>query len=154
MARTGIYGYRLGSNVTGVKIEGLTAVQRELVRLGNDAKNDMKPAHQKAAEIVAQEARPKAPIVTGQLQSTIRAFGRQRAGVVRVGTKTVPYAGPIIFGWPKRHIKANPFIYDAADARRAEVTAAYEERMSHLIRKHGLNVGAPLTLNTITSALG
>lgn len=143
MGGTGLFGYRLGNDKGPVQIEGLKEVQYELTRLGVDAKNDMKPAHKKAAEIVAAEASNKAPVRTGQLRSTIRAFGRQRAGVVRIGTKQIPYAGPIIFGWPARRIKPNPFIYDAADSRRAEIAMAYSDRMSELIRKHGLQVGAP-----------
>ena len=143
MAGTGLFGYRLGSNNQPVRIEGLAEVQKELRKLGDDAKNDMKPAHLKAAEIVAAASRPKAPVRTGRLQSTIRAFARQRAGIVRAGIKAVPYAGPIIFGWPERHIKPNPFIYEAADHRRAEIAAAYSERMAQIIVKHGLQVGAP-----------
>lgn len=143
MGGTGLFGYRLGNDKGPVQIEGLKEVQYELRRLGVDAKNDMKPAHKKAAEIVAAEAARKAPVRTGQLQSTIRAFGRQKAGVVRVGNKQIPYAGPIIFGWPARRIKPNPFIYDAADARRSEIATVYSERMGEIIRKHGLQLGAP-----------
>ena len=143
MGGTGIFGYRLGAENQPVRIDGLREVQRELRRLGGDARSDMKPAHKKAADLVAAETRPKAPVRTGQLQATIRSFARQNAGVVRAGIKAVPYAGPIIFGWPARHIKPNPFIYEAADRRRAQVAQAYAERMSEIIVKRGLQVGAP-----------
>lgn len=154
MGGTGVFGYRLGAENKPVQIEGLKEVQLELTRLGADAKNDMKPAHLKAAQIVANEAANRAPIRTGKLASTIRAFGRQRAGVVRVGTKQIPYAGPIVFGWPARRIKPNPFIYEAADKRRSEIAAAYSERMGEIIRKHGLQIGAPpMSVTSVTRSI-
>jgi hypothetical protein len=139
MAGSGRYGFRLGDRYGRIQVAGLKEVQYSLNALGKDAKNDMKPAHKAAAELVVYKARPAAPYRTGKLAESLRPFARQRAGIVRAGNKTnVPYAGPIIFGWPMRGIRANPFIYEAADSRRAEIVALYEKRMGELITKHRL----------------
>lgn len=143
MGGTGLFGYRLGSESQREQIVGLREVQMNLAKLGSDAKNDMKPAHKKAAEIVVAGARRFVPIQTGALRDSLRAIARQKAGVVRVGSASVPYAGPIHFGWPARRIRPNPFIYDALDERRSEVVRLYDERMREVIKKHGLGLGPP-----------
>lgn len=143
MAGTGLFGYRLGNGNGPVRVDGLLEVQRQLSKLGKDAKNEMKPAHLASAELVVMNARPMAPVLTGALQNSLRAFARQRSGIVRAGNTSVPYAGPIVFGWPARAIKANPFIYQAADARRGEIVALYEKRMEELIAKHWLSTTGP-----------
>ena len=138
MAGSGLYGFRLGDQHGRIQVAGLKEVQYSLTKLGKDARNDMKPAHMAAAELVVYKARPMAPYRTGQLADSLRAFARQRSGIVRAGSTAVPYAGPIVFGWPARGIKANPFIYEAADKRRAEIVAIYEKRINELITKHRL----------------
>ena len=35
---------------------------------------------------------------------------QQKAGVIRAGSKSVPYAGVINYGWPARRIKPRPFV--------------------------------------------
>lgn len=148
MGGAGLFGYRLGPSASRQQIVGLKEVQYNLAKLGSDAKNDMKPAHKKAAELVVAEAKPIAPMISGALKESLRPFARQRAGVIRAGSKSVPYAGPIIFGWPARAIKANPFIFDALDHRRADIIKAYEDRMEEVIAKHSLGIGPPHHLPT------
>jgi HK97 gp10 family phage protein len=139
MGGTGTFGYRLGKDQAGAQqIDGLKELQRDLKKLGDDAKNDMKPAHMKAAELVVMGAKRYVPYRTGRLLESLRPFARQKAGVVRAGSASVPYAGPIHFGWPARRIKPQPFIYDALDQRRAEVVNIYAERMGELINKYEL----------------
>lgn len=155
MGGTGVYGFRLGNDAGRIQVAGLKEVQYSLQKLGKDARNEMKPAHKAAAELVVYKARPMSPVRTGALRDTLRAFARQRAGVVRAGSVSAPYAGPIIFGWPARHIKANPFIYKAADQRRAEIVALYEHRMAELIRKNGLSASyaSPAASQALTGLL-
>ena len=92
---------------------------------------------------VAQAARRRAPVRTGTLRNSIRT-GKHRYGfVIRVGSKAkVPYAGPIHFGWPKRRIKPNPFLYDALDERRQELHASYANRVQDIIDKEMVKSGA------------
>jgi len=65
-----------------------------------------------------------------------------RGGVVRMGRKAVPYAGPVHFGWPNRPnaakgwrggpIRPNPFLYEAMDKRVGEVMAIYSKYLETL----------------------
>lgn len=142
MAGAGLFGYRLGPGEFGKEeIVGLRELQADLRKLGDDAKNDMKPAHKAAAEVVVAGSKKYVPYQTGALANSIRAIGLQRSGVVRAGSASVPYAGPIHFGWPARAIRPQPFIYEALDDRRADVLNIYEKRMGELIKKYDLQPG-------------
>ena len=55
----------------------------------------------------------------------------ETGGKVRAGMKAVPYAGPIHFGWGRRNITPQPFLYQAIDRRHAEVLDTY---LAHLER--------------------
>jgi HK97 gp10 family phage protein len=141
MATTGSYGYRLESGGK-LEIEGLKEVQRDLNKLSTASREDMKDTHRKAGEIVAVAAKSLAPVLTGRLSATIVSSPTQYQGRVRVGRgQSIPYAGPIHFGWPARRIKPQPFIYEALDGRRDEVLRTYETRMSQLITTYQLAPG-------------
>nr|WP_232781667.1 HK97 gp10 family phage protein [Bifidobacterium breve] len=95
---------------------------------------DLKDANRRAADIVAPAAKAKAPRRTGRLAASVRAGATQKAGVVRAGRKSVPYAGPINYGWPKRHIKATLFINKAAKATEPQWTEAYRAAVERIIQ--------------------
>lgn len=118
-----------------IKIEGLREVTRAMTRFDVGSKVAIKATHLEAAQVVAGEAKRLVPVRSGRLRDSIRGAGQQSGAVVRAGKSAVPYAGPIHFGWPKHNIEPNPFLYDAVDARRGEVLAAYEKNMDALIRK-------------------
>lgn len=141
MASSGTYGFRVEGQGR-LEIDGLREALRDIRRLGDDARDDMKDTHRKAGEIVAAVARGIAPVRTGRLASTIISAPTQRQGRVRVGRgQSIPYAGPIHFGWPARRIKPQPFIYDALDQRADEVRRVYETRIGELITRHNLAPG-------------
>jgi HK97 gp10 family phage protein len=147
MAGSGVYGYRVEGQGL-LQIEGLREVQRDLRRLGDSTKTEMKETHREAGEVVARVAKTLAPVRTGRLASTIISSPTQRQGRVRVGRgQSIPYAGPIHFGWPARRISPQPFIYDALDSRQDEVRRIYERRIGELIRKYDLAPGQRSTLN-------
>lgn len=151
MATTGLVGFRVRSDRPGVlKIEGLREVQRDLRKLSEATKKEMKATHQKAAEIVVGESKKYVPVRTGALANSIRAAATMRGGRVRVGSASVPYAGPIHFGWPARRIKPQPFIYEALDPRRNEIAQLYAERIGQLIDKYDLDSSG----GTVTKAGG
>jgi len=108
-----------------IRVEGIDKLRRALVKLDDAAKEDFKAAGKTAAEIVERQARTEVPVRSGNLKNTIRSSGQQRGGVVSAGRAKVPYAGPIHFGWGRRRIHPNPFLYRAADKRVDEVTEAY-----------------------------
>lgn len=140
MARTGTYGYRVGAGTQD--ITGLRETLRDIKELAKDTREDMKETHRIAGEIVAAAAKPLAPVRTGVLAATVVSAPTKYQGRVRIGRgASVPYAGPIHFGWPSRRIKPQPFIYEALDGRREEVKQAYEKRVNELIVRHNLAPG-------------
>jgi len=138
---SGTFGFRLEDRKGKEGIDGLREIQRDMRRLGDDTKNAMKPTHLKAAEIVAEGARRRAPVRSGALRKSIVGRAVQTGGRVRIGFGgggPSLYAGPIHFGWPVRRIKPQPFVYDELDTRRAEVAQLYAERITELIKIHKL----------------
>lgn len=146
MAGTGVYGFRLEGQGK-LEITGLRELQRDLKNLATESREQMKETHRKAGEIVAIKAQSLAPVLSGTLASTILSAPTQYQGRVRVGRgQSVPYAGPIHFGWPARRIHPQPFVYDALDERRSEVVELYVQRMNQLIERNNLGVGQRSTV--------
>lgn len=133
--RAGVIGDMGGQ----LEIEGLRAVQKAMKNFSDDSRNDMKETHRRAGQIVVDGAARLVPVRTGALLASLKSSPTQRQGRVRIGSAAVPYAGPIHFGWPARHIQPNPFIYEVLDGRRQEVYALYAERISQLIVKYDLD---------------
>ena len=121
-----------------ITVEGARELRKALRDL-DGATADLKAAHADSANIVAQRAMQIVPRRSGTLGSSIRSTGQAAAGVVRSGRASVPYAGPVHFGWPRRNISPQPFLYDALDERRGEVLDMYEERVASLIKKYDLD---------------
>lgn len=146
MAGTGVYGFRLGADEAPIRADilGLREVQRDLRKLGDDTKTELKDTHKAAAEIVVLGAKRLVPYRTGRLADSIRALATNTSGKVRAGSASVPYAGPIHFGWPARRIAPQPFIYDAMDARVDEIRGLYDQRIEELIRKYDLSSDQPI----------
>jgi len=121
-----------------ITVEGARELRKALRDL-DGATADLKAAHADSANIVAQRAMQIVPRRSGTLGSSIRSTGQAAAGVVRSGRASVPYAGVIHFGFPRRNISPQPFLYDALDERRGEVLDMYEERVASLIKKYDLD---------------
>ena len=135
----GTYGYRV-EGLSNVKIEGITKIQRQIRDFDAGAQDDLKVIHLENAKIVAAVAGRLVPYKTGKLAESVRAGALKNSGVVRAGfaKKDPLYAGPIHFGWPKRRITPNPFIYDAIDQRKQEVIDNYVKAIDNLTNKYGL----------------
>lgn len=79
-------------------------------KAGADMK-ELKDVNRQAANIALPAVRSLAPRgKTGRLASSVRAGATQKAGVIRAGRKSVPYAGVINYGWPARRIKPRLFV--------------------------------------------
>ena len=148
-----------------VSVRNQRKVERALRAIGKDAVAELKTAHLESAKIVERAARPKVPVRSGnlsqisgrpywpasrpeggRLKQTLRSGASARAGVVRIGKKLVPYAGPIHYGWATRPdpsknwrggpIAPNPFLYDAMDERRDEVEATFYRYLEDIRNRH------------------
>lgn len=118
----------MGQKDVTLRIEGINQLRRALEKLDDGAAEDFKQAAIVAGEIVAREAKRQAPSRTGALRDSIKPLKRRTAAVVKAGgTKRVPYAPIIHFGWGTRNIRANEFMYRAVDRRGDEALDAYLE---------------------------
>lgn len=122
----------------GIKVEGIFAFTRDSEEVVKELAAEERKIDLVAAEIVAREATRRAPVGDylsgdnhpGQLARSIRYGAGKGYGFVRISTA---YVKPIVFGWKKHGITPNPFPYDALDAKRTEVVALYEARVSQTI---------------------
>lgn len=142
---------------SGIRIYGGRELRRALRTAAGDL-DDLKTAHRKVAEIVAEAARIAAPKRSGKLASSIRSNAGQRYARVSVGNnrKTasgIAYAGPIHWGWPTgspklpeklRNIQGrewfiapNPFVVDAAQATEPVWSRVYLEAVDDIIDRIG-----------------
>lgn len=108
-----------------VRVEGLNKLLKALEQLDGEAKQHFKSVGKWAGEQVASEARGLVPVRSGLLQKSIKGSATGRGATVKAGSNAVPYAGPIHFGWFKRNIMPQPFLYQAADRRFDEVVEQY-----------------------------
>lgn len=138
MADDNLFRYAAGGTQASIQIEGMKELRRNLARLGDNAKDDLKATHLEAATLVERSARPYVPRRTGRLASSLRSTGTITGGRVKVGFKRIPYAGPIHFGWPQRGIAPRPFIYEALGRETKEIISLYDDRVDELIKKYDL----------------
>jgi hypothetical protein len=143
--------------VSGIRISGGRELRRALRKAEGDL-DDLKDAHLKVAQIVAEAAKAAAPVKTGKLAASIRPNAGQRYARVSVGnnrsTKTgIAYAGPIHWGWPTgspklpeklRQIRGrewfiapNPFVVDVAQRTEPVWTQTYLDALDDIVDKIG-----------------
>jgi hypothetical protein len=125
--------------VRGIEVKGARELGRALKKGHPELLKRLKTENKALAGLVADTARGEVPRRSGRLAASIRPGVTQKSGVVRAGTKAVPYAGPIHFGWFKRKapavggpIRPNPFLYRALDARRDEVYDRYLKAVNEI----------------------
>lgn len=118
----------------GYRVEGLNDLARTMRRAGEDL-TELKDAHAKAGGIVASYAESIAPRRSGKLAGSVRAARQVRRARIQAGRASVPYAGPIHWGWPARHIGAQPFMSDAAQATEPTWRPAYEAAVAKALEQ-------------------
>jgi hypothetical protein len=119
-------------NEPGVEVEGLNRFVSTWRRAGADMA-DFKDANQRAGTIVVSAANLRVPRRTGALASSIRSARQVKKAVVYYGKASVPYAGPIHWGWPSHHIRAQPFVTDAAQETEPIWTREYSNDLQKIV---------------------
>ena len=117
-----------------VRLDGGRQLRAGLANV-EDGIADLKAAHKEAAQIAATASAALAPVVTGRLQRTIRAAGTKTAGVIRAGTKRVPYAAPIHWGWARRNIRGSFYLSDGATSSEGRWIRVYENHLQQLVER-------------------
>lgn len=120
-----------------VRVDGLKELRSAIRRTkDDDLRKGLAQAHKDTADVVAKPASRAAPHRTGRLARTVKPSASVKGAIVRAGRgKSVPYAGPIHFGWPKRHIRARPFLFHTAGQKQDEYTAVFRDRITALVRR-------------------
>jgi hypothetical protein len=121
----------------GVRVEGLTQLTKNLQALGLDLE-DLKDAFGSIADQGARLASSFAPKRSGLLAATVRGNRAKNKAVVSAGRARVPYAGPINYGWPSRHIEASSFMQRADERMRPIALAALDKAINAKIQEKGL----------------
>jgi len=121
----------------GFHVTGLREVLKDLTALGVDVE-DMKDVFSSLAEEGASFGRGATKKKTGRLAGTARGNRAKGKAVVTWGRASVPYAGPINYGWPARNIKAQDFT-GATDAHmEPRALVSFEAGVQKAIRRRGL----------------
>lgn len=116
----------------GIVVRGGREFRSTLKAAGSDL-SSMKEAHGKVARIVENASKQAAPKRTRRMANTIRGAGTKTAAIIRAGFKSVPYPGPIHWGWPAHHIKAQPFMSDAAQRTEGVWLPVYIQELDHAL---------------------
>jgi hypothetical protein len=117
-----------------VKIEGLKELRTSLKAISKELPKELTKLNKAAAELVSPEAQSRAPVRSGRLRDAVKPGATQTGGFVKVSG--LPYVGPIVGGWPKHNIKANPFLWNALDAKTDEVVDKYQDGIADLIDRY------------------
>jgi hypothetical protein len=113
-----------------VAVEGDEEVAKALREMKRIARAAVKDAKLEGAREVARDASPRVPVLSGRLALSLNVSAQGDMGAVTAGGGSVTYAGPIHFGWPRKHIRPQPFLYEALDAKRQAVMDIFESRLA------------------------
>ena len=130
---------------TGIKVQGLNQALRALKAIGTPIA-EVQAASKEAADIVANMSRSLVPVKSGRLRTTIKSQRQARKALVKAGSKGVPYANPIHWGWfydrnnfVKKNILPNPFFSKALGLTRKQVYETYFMNINKLFNKYYKN---------------
>lgn len=121
-----------------VKVEGLTALVRDMQALGVEV-DDLKAAFGTIADRGAQLAASFAPRRTGKLAASIKPSKAKNKAIVRAGGARVPYAGAVNYGWPAHGIRASRFLQRTDEALAPDAVNEIDTALTKLITDLGLS---------------
>lgn len=121
----------------GTHVEGLRETVKALEAAGvevADLKEAMARVAAAGAEIVARHV----PVVSGKLRASVRGNKAKGKAEVLAGKASVPYAGAINYGWPRRNIRARDFLAQADAEIGTRAVAMFEDALNDVLTKKGL----------------
>lgn len=120
-----------------VSINGLNAVTRDLLAMGLEVE-DLKGAFSEIARFGAIVAARHAPRRTGRLAGDIRGNRARNKATITAGRSSLPYAGPINYGWAARGIQPSGFMQKADKELQPYSLRVLEQNINAAIRARGL----------------
>lgn len=128
-----------------VQIVGLAALRRDLNRMGTDKNSPMyavlKAGAKTAADPIAARVRSSLPRISGRLAGDVRVSTTKTGASMRMGRKTVPYAGPVDFGgWPegRDYLPNGRYMFPAAHALASQAEQVYSVAMQRVMNMPGV----------------
>jgi len=115
----------------GTTVEGADRFAATLSTAADEVA-DLSRASKESADRVALVARGLAPVVSGNLRSSIAAESSPGEGRV---SATAVYAAVIHNGWPGRNIAANPFLSDALAESDGTIREVYTDELDRVVGK-------------------
>lgn len=117
------------------KLQGQEELLRNLKKLGDKLSDGMEAAVKAGALLVQNDAKVKAPYLTGNLHRSIHSETTEKSDekvVIQVGTDVI-YAAPQEFGTDT--IPAHPYLRPALDENKDNVPKEIGEALADVVRK-------------------
>lgn len=121
-----------------MRVDGLRETVRDLEKAGLGV-DDLKAVFGAIAKEARSLAVGFAPRRSGKLAGSIRSSAAKNYATVSAGGARAPYAGPINYGWPKRHITGAGFMQKADAAIRPHVLRDLVTAVDRLLRETNLS---------------
>lgn len=121
----------------GVRVTGLKETVRKLESLGVEV-TDIKDVMAAIARQGATLAESYAPHDSGRLEASIKGNRAKGKATVKAGSRRVPYAGVINYGWPRRGITADGFMQRTDEELAPKAVALLTDGLTDLIAAQGL----------------
>lgn len=128
----------MASSLVKIKVENDVELMRQFRKLGFKV-SDLGEVFGEIAQEVTADAKSMAPHRSGRLASDIRPSKAKTRATVAVGRASVPYAGPINYGWARRGIGPSMFMNRAADTKAQSSAAKIDHEIGRMIRSCGLH---------------
>lgn len=122
----------------GFRVDGLNQVVNALLGVGLEV-DDLKGAFSAIADRGARVAAALAPRRTGTLASDIRGNRARSKAVVTAGRVSVPYAGPINYGWARHGIEPSGFMQRTDQVMQPFALRQLENEINTAIKRRGLS---------------
>jgi hypothetical protein len=120
-----------------VQVEGLKGFVRSLEKAGVEV-DDLKDVFGAVAAEGAKVAAGFTPTDTGALRNTVRGNRAKNKAVVMFGKGRVKYAGPILYGWPKRNIVGSRTIAKTDDVLSRTAPQMLDQGLNKVLADLGL----------------
>ncbi|MFB8107281.1 HK97-gp10 family putative phage morphogenesis protein [Streptomyces sp. NPDC056007] len=131
-----------------VQVQGLNQLKRTLRQLKDkDLSKEVRKVNKEAAELVRPAAQRGVPqrrrspkdnkrYRPGKLAKSVKVVASANSAKIKAGTASrSPYAGAIHFGFPKRGIRPNRFLFRAMARNSDRVSETYEREISAVLRR-------------------
>lgn len=136
------------ASIEPVKIEGLAEFNRNLKKLSSDLPKALRMAHNEAAQLIVDYARPRVPRKSGRAAGTVKAKSTRTESRVSGGSKAASYYPWLDFGGrvgvkrsvQRPFIKQGRYLYPALGAKYDEFETLLTEKLLDVARQSGVEV--------------